>query len=97
MNALSCSPAAIIATAAARASNVGAAVIAASCTAFAQGLTLVHFSARPEPFLTQNTPLAPPNIRNIRNPPPNNPNTTSNRRTPYLTKSAQVELKSGRV
>ena len=26
-----------------------------------QGLTLVHFSARPEPFLTENTPSTPPN------------------------------------
>jgi len=25
-----------------------------------QGLTLVHFSAQPEPFLTQNTPYTPP-------------------------------------
>jgi len=25
------------------------------------GLTLVHFSAQPEPFLTQNAPLTPPN------------------------------------
>jgi hypothetical protein len=25
-----------------------------------QGLTLVHFSAQPEPFLTQNTPQTPP-------------------------------------
>jgi len=26
-----------------------------------QGLTLVHFSAQPEPFLTQNTPYTPLN------------------------------------
>jgi len=26
-----------------------------------QGLTLVHFSAQPEPFLTRNTPQIPPN------------------------------------
>jgi beta-phosphoglucomutase-like phosphatase (HAD superfamily) len=26
-----------------------------------QGLTLVHFSAQPEPLLTQNTPQTPPN------------------------------------
>jgi len=26
-----------------------------------QGLTLVHFSAQLEPFLTQNTPFTPPN------------------------------------
>ena len=26
-----------------------------------QGLTLVHPSAQPEPFLTQNTPYIPPN------------------------------------
>ena len=26
-----------------------------------QGLTLVHLSAQPEPFLTQNTPCTPPN------------------------------------
>ena len=25
-----------------------------------QGLTLVHFSAQPEPFLTQHTPQSPP-------------------------------------
>jgi hypothetical protein len=25
-----------------------------------QGLTLVHFSAQPEPYLTRNTPLTPP-------------------------------------
>ena len=25
-----------------------------------QGLTLVHFSAQPQPFLTQNTPYTPP-------------------------------------
>jgi len=25
-----------------------------------EGLTLVHFSAQPEPFLTQNTPQTPP-------------------------------------
>ena len=31
----------------------------ASRTARSQGLTLVHFSAQPEPFLTQNTPLIP--------------------------------------
>jgi len=28
----------------------------AAAAAAAQGLTLVHFSAQPEPFLTQNTP-----------------------------------------
>jgi len=27
-----------------------------------KGLTLVHFSAQPEPFLTQNTPFNPNNI-----------------------------------
>jgi len=26
-----------------------------------QGLTLVHFSAQPEPYLTRNTPFTPPN------------------------------------
>ena len=26
-----------------------------------QGLTLAHFPAQPEPFLTQNTPYTPPN------------------------------------
>ena len=29
-----------------------------------QGLTLVHFSAQPEVFLTQNTPYTPPNTHN---------------------------------
>jgi len=31
-----------------------------SSAACEQGLTLVHFSAQPEPFLTQNTPLTSP-------------------------------------
>ena len=29
-----------------------------------QGLTLVHVSAQPEPFLTQNTPQTPSNSQN---------------------------------
>jgi len=33
-------------------------VIPAGCK---QGLTLVHFPAQPELFLTQNTPYIPPN------------------------------------
>ena len=30
-----------------------------------QGLTIVHFSAQPEPFLTQNVPQLPPSIPSI--------------------------------
>jgi len=53
-----------------------------------QGLTLVHFSAQPEPVLTQSTPL-----KAQTNPPTppkqhvNNPQTTPNC-TPYPTQSA---------
>jgi len=40
-----------------------------------QGLTLIHFSAEPEPFLTQNTPYTLPIVSNITpcNHPPNSP------------------------
>jgi len=58
-----------------------------------QGLTLVHFSAQLEPCLTQentlhtlDTPSHPLNTGYI-----------TPARTPYLIKSARVELKSGRV
>jgi len=33
-----------------------------AAAATGQGLTLVHFTAEPEPFLTQNTPYTTPNI-----------------------------------
>jgi len=48
-----------------------------------QGLTLVHFSAQPEPFLTRNTPLKPPT-------PPNTPRHLLNSRktTPKQTLNA---------
>ena len=68
-----------------------------------QGLTPVHFSAQPEPFLKQkhtlhtlhtlhtpSHPLTPPKR------PLNTPETTP-KCTPYPTESAQVELKSGPV
>ena len=58
-----------------------------------QGLTPIHISAQPEPFLKQkptlNTtqyPLIPPNIID-----------TTPHVTPYPTQSAYVELRSGRV
>ena len=58
-----------------------------------QGLTLVTFSAQPEPFLIQNAtstyPAAPRHL-------PNNPKTTA-KFTPHPTESAYVEPKSGRV
>jgi len=39
-----------------------AARITAACRSevYRQGLTLVHFSAQPKPFPTQNNPLSPP-------------------------------------
>jgi hypothetical protein len=58
-----------------------------------QGLTLLHFSPQPEPFLTQNTPCTPTNT----------PYTTLHTLcttpacTPYPTESAYVEPKSRRV
>jgi len=58
-----------------------------------QGLTLVHFSAQPETFLTQNTPYTPPHTTSH---PFNTPKITY-KCTPYLTESAYVELNSGRV
>ena len=58
-----------------------------------QGLTLVHFSAQPEPFLAQKTPWTPPHTPQHR---VNIPSTIP-KRTPYPTESAYVELKSERV
>jgi hypothetical protein len=57
------------------------------------GLTLVHFSAQPEPSLTPNTPQ-PPN-----NTPSHLPSTTYTTPTsdPYPIESAYVESESGRV
>jgi len=58
-----------------------------------QGLTHVHFSAQLEPCLTHKTPLHTENT-------PQTPLNTGYRtptRTPYPIKSAQVELKCGRV
>jgi hypothetical protein len=55
-----------------------------------QGLTLVHFSAQPEPFLT----LKPPKRLDTLPPPPNIPREHP-LNTPCPTKSANVELKGG--
>ena len=61
-----------------------------------QGLTLVHFSAQPEPFLTQNTLRTTPDTPSypLTHPkhPLNNP-----QMHPYPTECAEVEPKSGRV
>ena len=43
-----------------------------ACTPYVQGLTLVHFSAQPEPFLTQIYPKHP---RRPLNSPQNTPST----------------------
>ena len=51
------------------------------CTACVQGLTLVHFSAQPEPFLTHDTTQTPLNTSK-----------TTPKCTPYPTESAQVEV-----
>ncbi len=58
-----------------------------------QGLTLVHYSAQLEPFLTQKHTL---NTRNTPYHSLDTPETTPNC-TPCQTEGAQVELKSGRV
>jgi len=58
-----------------------------------QGLTLVHFSAQPETFLTQNTSYILPST-------PEHTLSTPymhDLRTPYPTQSAYVEPKSGLV
>jgi len=44
----------------AAASAAAAACASISASTVHQGLTLVHFSAQPEPLLTQNTPSTPP-------------------------------------
>ena len=41
--------------------------------AHGQGLTLVHFSAQPEPLLTQNTPCTPPGTPSHSMTPPKHP------------------------
>jgi peptidase E len=42
--------------------TIGAIMDTLTTSAFQwQGLTLVHFSGQPEPFLTQSTPYTPPN------------------------------------
>ena len=48
--------AALAATDEVAAAAAAAVPVAAAASATVQGLTLVHFSAQPEPFLTQNTP-----------------------------------------
>jgi len=58
-----------------------------------QGLTLVHFSAQPEPCLKQITPCTP---RNIPSHPLNIPYTIP-KCTPSPTQSAYVEPKSGQL
>jgi hypothetical protein len=58
-----------------------------------QGLTLVHFSARPEPVLTQNAPYTPRNAPLY----PLKPPRTTPGYTPYPTESISVQLRSGRV
>jgi len=40
--------------------GVGSASPASPCTSLDQCLTLLHFSAQPEPFLTQSTPWTTP-------------------------------------
>jgi hypothetical protein len=65
-----------------------------------QGFTLVHFSAHPEPFLTQNntlhTPEHPLTTPTTPKHPLDTPEKTSTH-TLYPTESAYVGLKSGRV
>jgi hypothetical protein len=58
-----------------------------------QGLTLVHYSAQLEPFLTQKHTITTPNTPHH---PRNTPETTPNC-NPCQTEGAEVELKSGRV
>jgi len=58
-----------------------------------QGLTLVHFSAQLEPSLTDKSTPHTPNASSH----PLNTGYTILTRTPYPIRSAQVELKSGRV
>ena len=54
--------------------GVGARVNALEAfTAKGQGLTLVLFSAQPEPFLTQNTPWTPPDTPQYPLTPPKHP------------------------
>jgi hypothetical protein len=57
-------------------------------TGAGHGLTLVHYSGQPEPFLTHNTPSTPPNTPKH----PLNTTETTPRSTPYRTESAYVEL-----
>jgi len=57
-----------------------------------QGLTLIHFSAQLEPCLTQQNTLQSTHPEH-----PHSTGYTTHARTPYPIKSAQVELKSGRV
>jgi hypothetical protein len=59
----------------------------------AQGLTLVHYSAQLEPFVTQKHTRHTPNTPYH---PLNTPETTPNC-TPCHTEGAEVELRSGRV
>jgi len=65
----------------------------AGMPAHSQGLTLVHFSAQLERFLTQKHTVDTPNTPYH---PLNTPRTTPNC-TSCHTEGAQVELKSGRV
>ena len=58
-----------------------------------QGLTLVHFAAQLEPFLSQKNTLHTPNTPLH----PLDSGHTTPTRTPYPKQSAQVELKRGRV
>ena len=58
------------------------------------GLTLVHFSPQPEPFLTQNKP---PNAPKYPRKHPLNTLWRTPQRTLYPMESAYVELYSGRV
>jgi len=57
-----------------------------------QGLTLVHFSAQPEPFWTQNAPYSLPDTLLIPRKIPLPPQCT-----PCPTQSAYVEPRGGRV
>jgi hypothetical protein len=61
-----------------------------------QGLTLVHFSAQPEPFLTQIHPVHPKHPLTPPQHPLNTPYTIPTC-TPYPKKNAYVELKGVRV
>ena len=58
-----------------------------------QGLTLVHFSAQPEPFLTQNTPY----IHHVNPCHPLYTSYTPPKCTPSPTESAYIEPESERV